>query len=440
MSPEQTRGRDADRRADIWAFGVVLYEMLCGKRAFEGETVSDTLAAIMRDEPDWSALPGDLSPRWRRLIARCLTKDPRTRLQAVGEARISLSEIGKHEEAEPGSSPSLVHSPRGRSARFVALGVMVGAMLGIAGYSFFHRRSPTLTPAASEVSVMLPPGQRFGIDRGYHFFALSPDSRAIAYAVVDPTGRRMHLRRLDHREDVVMAGTESIRDMFFSPDGEWIAFFNSQALCKVSVHGGSPIVLADAGQDRGGTWLRDGSIVFSSETTVPLMRIVGTGGPMAVTQLDTTAHERTHRFPCALDGGPWVVFTVGRTDSPGGYDDSPIDAVHVTTGERRNLVKGARRAIWAPPKYLIFDRSGDLYAMTINPRDPRPGPEPLLVLGGVDGETSSGAAFFEISNDGTLVWMQAEDAGRNRDLGWFDRTGRWTPTKLPPGPYFSVQV
>jgi len=438
MSPEQARGRDADRRADIWAFGAVLFEMLSGKRAFGGETVSDSLAAVMRDEPDWAALPSGISPRWRSLIERCLTKDPRARLQAIGEARIVLS--GKMDDVRATTTTAPQSRSLVRPGVFIAVALLLGAILGVAGYSLSYRR-PQTTLAVSEVSMMLPPGQRFGGDRGYHLFAISPVGDAIACAIVGRSGTLLHLRRLDRREDVVIQGTESVRNMFFSPDGEWIGFFNSQALSKVSVHGGTPVVLAQAGSDRGGTWLKDGTIVFSSEVTVPLFRISATGGvPVAVTSLDTLRHERTHRFPCALDGGPWVVFTVGRTSSPGGYDDSPIDAVNVKTGERRNLVNGARRAIWAPPHFLVFDRAGALYAMRIDPSNPRPGLEPLPVLDGVDGETSSGAGFFEISNDGTLAWMRAEAGGREREIGWLDRQGRWTPTPIPSGPYFNLRL
>ena len=439
MAPEQARGKDADRRADVWAFGAVLFEMLSGRRAFAGETVSETLAAVMRDEPDWSALPAELSPRWRRLLGRCLTKDPRMRLQSIGEARIAMSDAA---EPMPGVAAPVAARARAGSAhagRLVALGVIAGVVLGVAGGALVRR--PPARPGASEVSVMLPPGERFGGDRGYHFFSLAPDGHSLACVIVGPSGSQMHVRRLDRREDLAIAGTENVRNMFFSPDGQWIGFFNSEALCKVSLRGGSPTVLATAAQDRGGTWLDDGTIVFSSDVTVPLMRIPATGGtPVAVTTLDTTRHERTHRFPCALAGGPWVVFTVGRTDSPGGYDDAPIDAINVKTGERRALVKGARRAVWAPPGYLVFDRAGDLYAMRIDPRDPRPGPEPLPVLDGVDGETSSGAGFFDCSTDGTLAWVRAEDAGERREIGWLDREGRWTATRLPPGPYQSVRL
>jgi len=443
MAPEQARGREADRRADIWAFGAVLFEMLSGRRAFAGETVSDTLAAVMRDEPDWSALPAGLAPRWKWLVTRCLAKDPRSRLQAIGEARIALAgAAGEAPGLAPAGGAASAGSParRGAPAWALALGAVALVALGAAGALLLRR--PPDAPAAREVSMMLAPGHRFAGDRGYSFFALSPDGRAIAYTAWSGTGSsRIRVRRLDRREDVELPGTERARNMFFSPDGEWLGFFNSTSLCKVSVRGGTPVVLAEAGQDRGGTWLADGTIVFTPDVTGPLVRVPAAGGaPVAVSALDTTKRERTHRFPRALAGGPWVVFTVGRIDSPGGYDDSPIDAVNVKTGERRPLVKGARCALWAPPSHLVFDRADDLYAMRVDPRDPRPGPEPAPVLDGVAGEASSGSGFFDVSNDGTLAWMRADAGGDEREIGWLDRGGRWTPTKFPAGPYQSVRL
>ena len=443
MSPEQARGKDADRRADIWAFGAVLFEMLTGRRAFAGETISETLAAVMRDEPDWSALPAGLSPRWRQLLGRCLTKEPRMRMQAMGEARIALSDGSDVLSRSPEVVAAGATPQRSRSKRawlITTCALLAGILVGVTADALLRRPAPA--PRATEVSMMLPFGQRFSRgDRGYHYFGLSPDGRAIACAMVGPSGSVMHLRRLDHREDVVLPAAGTVRNIFFSPDGEWVGYFDSQSLNKVSIHGGTPVALATTSQDRGGTWLSDGTIVFAPDVTNPLMRISANGGvPVAITVLDTTKRERTHRFPCALAGGPWVVFTVGRTESPGGYDDSPIDAVNVKTGERRHLVDGARRALWAPPGYLVFDRSGALYAMRIDPRNPRSGAEPLPVLDGVEGEASSGAAFFDISNDGTLAWVRAESGSEQREVGWMDREGHWTPTKMPSSGYLSLHV
>ena len=431
MSPEQARGREVDRRADIWSFGAVLYEMLTGRRAFGGETISDTLASVMRDEPDWSALPAGIAPGWRRLIGRCLAKDPKQRLQAIGEARIAMLDLS----SEPAAVAAAGAPSRGPGVA-IAWSVAV-LVLAFAGFAL-SRRAPA-PPAATEVSVTLPTGHKLGEQVGYHFFSLAPDGRSIAYASREGARTTLHLRRLDRREDIEFVGTDGARNMFFSPDGEWIAFFDSQRLCKVSTRGGTPVVLATAGQDRIGTWLADGSIVYAPEASSPLMRLPAAGGtPVAVTVLDTTRKERSHRFPCALAGGPWVVFTVGRIDSPGGYDDSPIDAVNVRTGERRRLMQGARRAIWAPSGYLVFDRSGDLYAMRIDPKDPRPTREGTPVLEGVGGNTSSGAGFFDISRDGTLAWVPVDAREELRQIGWMDRLGRWTPTPIAEGEYRGV--
>jgi hypothetical protein len=224
---------------------------------------------------------------------------------------------------------------------------------------------------------------------------------------------QLRLRRLDAREDVEIPGADGARNMFFSRDGQWIGFFDNRKMKEVSVRGGTPVELADALQDRLGTWLDDGTIVYTREVTEPLYRIPEAGGtPVAVTTLDPAKRERTHRFPCALDGGPWVVFTVQTVDSPGGYDDAGIDAVSVENGERRHLFQGARRAVWAHGGYLLLARGSDLYAAPIDPRDPHLVTDPVPVLAGVSGDASSGSSFFSIANDGTLAWLPgAEPCG-----------------------------
>ena len=434
MSPEQARGREADRRADVWAFGVVLYEMLTGRRAFEGETVSETLAAVMRDEPDWKALPGACSPRWRRLLERCLAKDPRRRLQAIGEARIALEDLAANPQDEP--APVAAAGARVASAgRGRALVPWLIAAAAVAVLVTVLLRKGT-EPVAKELAIVPPGGQRIAEDISYHPMAISPDARSIAYTVRLGGVLKLRLRRLDTREDTEVPGVVGARNLFFSRDGEWLGFFDSRKMYKVSVRGGTPVELADALQDRLGTWLDDGSIVYTREVTEPLYRIPEAGGtPVAVTTLDSTKRERTHRFPCALDGGPWVVFTVQTVASPGGYDDANIDAVNVRTGERRHLYRGARRAVWAPGGFLLLARASDLYAVRIDPRNPRRTGDPVPVLADVSGDESSGSSYFSIAEDGTLAWLPGGEPERMREVGWLDRTGRWTPTGLPTGPY-----
>jgi hypothetical protein len=441
MSPEQARGREADRRADVWAFGVVLYEMLSGRRAFAGETMSETLAGVMRDEPDWSALPSGLSPRWRRLLERCLTKEPRRRLQAIGEARIVLDDLAANpQETAPEEGAAKGRAPARRVAILPWI-VAAAATVAAVALAFAPWRRPAPTPSATELSIVPAGGIHVETDLSYHPMAIAPDGRSIAYTTRADGVVKLRVRRLDTREDVELAGTDGARNLFFSRDGQWIGFFDSRKMRKVSVQGGTPVELGDALQDRLGTWLDDGTIVYSRETTEPLYRIPESGGtPVAVTTLDAGKRERTHRFPCALDGGPWVVFTVQTVDNPGAYDDASIDAVSVKTGERRHLYKGARRAVWATGGTLVLARGSDLYAAPIDPRDPRPITDPVPVLAGVSGDASSGASYFSVADDGTLAWIPGGEPEQTRDAVWFDRSGRPTPTGIPAGPHLGFRI
>lgn len=411
--------------------------MLTGKKPFGGETISESLASVMRDEPDWSGLPKGLSPRWRRLLDRLLVKDPRQRMQAIGEARIVLEEIA----ANPNET-SVASSPPSRT-RAGRLGLVPWLLAGVAllALPFVYWKTLPVASSVLELSIVPAGGLKVAEDLGYHPMAISPNGLMVAYTVRIEGQLKLRIRRLNTRQDVEIPGTEGARNLFFSSDSQWVGFFDSRNMYKVSVHGGTPVVITDALQDRLGTWLADGTIVFSREVTEPLYRISESGGtPTAITKLDLEKRERTHRHPCALDGGPWVVFTVQTVESPGGYDDASIDAVSVATGERRHLYKGARRAVWAPGGYLILARGSDLYAAPIDPRNPRLLSDPVPVLSDVSGLAANGSSYFSIAGDGTLAWIPGGEPERTREVGWFDRLGRWTPTPIPPGPYLSLAL
>ena len=439
MSPEQARGvASVDRRADIWAFGCVLYEMLTARRAFEGDTVTETIASVLRSEPEWEPLLARAPQALVDLVQRCLRKDPKRRIQSIGDVRVELEDM----LAQPVQSRSTTRGPAASTSRrplqwlpwlITALSLIASAVLLAPG-----RRKPA---SMTELSIVPQAQQQIGEDLGYQPMAISPDGSMIAYTVRVEGLLRLRLRHMDRREDVEIAGAIGARNLFFSPDSQWIGFFDSRKMYKVSVRGGTPIELADTLQDRLGTWLDDGTIVYSREVTQPLFRIPEGGGePVAVTELDSTQRERTHRFPCALDGGPWVVFTAQTVESPGGYDDANIDAVSVTTGERRHLFAGARRAVWAPGGYLILARGSDLYATPVDPRDPRITQDPVPVLADVSGDVSSGASYFSLAKDGTLAWIPGGEPERTREIGWFDREGRWTPIPIPAGPYAALYL
>jgi serine/threonine-protein kinase len=430
MSAEQARGKATDRRTDIWSFGCVLYECLTGRALFEGETVSDLIAKILQTTPDWNALPADTPRRVRVLLERCLTRDAKLRLRDIGEARIALSDPTM-DSGTP--STGAARSRRGRSTLIMA-GLVVASAL-ITGLAIrFSAHAPETKHVA--LSVVLPKGQRLDAGNENDVLAIAPDGSSIAFAASVGTGNhRLYLRRLDRPEIVELPGTDDAANPFFSPDGEWVAFFARRHLLKTSVRGGTPVVLAEAGTYRGGTWLDDGSIVYTPTFASPLFLMSANGGEAhAITTLDSTRSERTHRWPCALPGAKWVVFTVGVTNSPGGYDDASIEAVSIRSGERRKLARGGY-ARYAPGGNLVFARGGSLYVMRIDPDDPRGGATAIPVLDGVLGVRTSGVAFFDIARDGALVMVPGTEARAEARLVWKDLAGKTTVVPGEPRNY-----
>jgi Tol biopolymer transport system component len=431
MSPEQARGKALDRRTDIWSFGCVLYECLTGRQLFEGETVSDVIAKILQTEPDWQALPAATPKSVRDLLHRCLTRDPTRRLRDIGEARIALEKA-----SNPGAATRTEHAPMRPARRFpfaVQIAAIVITALVAVVVARFASRAPA--PQAVALSVMLPRGERLDAGLENNVLAIAPDGRSLVYVAQREDTRRLLLRSLDRPEAEVMPGTANARNPFFSPDGEWVGFFAGRKLYKASVRGGTPIALADVAADRGGTWLDDGSIVYSPTFASPLYRIGADGGrPQAITSIDSIQHERTHRWPCPLPGGEWVVCTVGVLDSPGGYEDASIQAVSLKTGERRVLARGSC-ARYSPGDRLILARGGSLYSIPIDPEDPRGGATPVPVLDGVLGVSTSGIAFFDIARDGTLLMVPGRENPTEFRLAWMDLGGNSTPLPCEPHAY-----
>ncbi|HET6349419.1 MAG TPA: hypothetical protein VFH88_10100, partial [Candidatus Krumholzibacteria bacterium] len=296
------------------------------------------------------------------------------------------------------------------------------------------RRAPE--PSHVVLSVMLPESERLDAGSENDVLAVAPDGNAVAFAASAGTGtHHLFLRRIDRPDITELAGTDEAANPFFSPDGEWVAFFANRHLLKTSVRGGTPVELADAGSYRGGTWLDDGSIVYTPTYASPLYRISANGGePRAITALDSTRSERTHRWPCGLPGSKWVVFTVGVMNSPGGYDDATIEAVSLSSGERRVLARGGC-ARYAPGGHLVFARGGSLYAMSIDPADPRGGATATPVLDGVLGARTSGIAFFDIARNGTLVVVPGHESSAEARLVWRDVSGHTTDVPGEPRAY-----
>ena len=301
MAPEQARGAAVDKRADIWAFGVVLYEMLAGKAAFTGESTSDILAAVLRSEPDWSALPAETPPRIRRLLRRCLERDRKQRLRDIGEARIAI-DAPEEEQVIARPAPSRRWIPWAAAAGVLAIA------LGLVVIAWWRATEPVPHPFM-RLTVELPPQTvlgRGGTGAGPHV-ALSPDGTRLAVAVLGPDGKvRLATRLLDQGQFTMLTGTEGANSPVFSSDGQWIGFFADSKLRKIAVRGGVSLPLGDA-TPRGASWGDDGNIIAAGLTD-GLSRIPSAGGtPTPATELKKG--ERAHHWPQVLPGSHAVLFT-----------------------------------------------------------------------------------------------------------------------------------
>lgn len=432
MSPEQARGRQVDRRSDIWAFGVVLWEMLTGRRPFGGETVTDTLAAIVREEPPWSELPADTPEAVRRLLRRCLDKDPHLRLRDIGEARITLQQP---EAATSGPSPQ----PAGRRRPSVreTLAWALAAVGLLFGLGQVLLRPPAIGAAPTMTfDVDTAPGthlrllERPAID-------ISPDGRTIAFTATSGDDVQIFVRRRDeavatavpvHLERQVRQGG----DLAFSPDGKYMAVTDGIGVAKIPLDGGPPVRLAQVlSGTRGIAWADDHTIVYSPAPRSGLMAVDSNGGQARqLTTVSPEQGERTHRWPAALPGGKAILFTVGSLNSPDSYDDASIDALVLATGERKRVFTGASFARYAPGGKLILAKGPSLYAVDFDPETLTVSGSPTLVIPRVATDPNTGAAHVAVAQDGTLIYVDGGQSAGQRQLTWVDRTGAAHPIDL----------
>jgi serine/threonine-protein kinase len=449
MSPEQARGRPVDRRADIWAFGCVLYEMIAGESAFVGETVSDTLASILKSEPEWSKIEGRLPSAARRLVRSCLQKDPRRRLQAIGDARIALEEIrsGK-DEAAPAAPVSTALRPS-TAARALPWAIAAAALAALAVTLL---RAPVTAPAAhvpTRLNIDLSTPGRLLVELG-SAIVLSPDGRQIAYVAESDDGRKLFLRRLDQLTSAPLAGTDEAYAPFFSPDGGWIGYFAGAKLMKVQVSGGIPMNIADvssSGQGRGGSW-GDGVIVFARHFEGGLSRVSESGGKVEpLTTPDPARNERTHRWPSFLPDGKHVLFAV----QGGGkrYDDGEIDVVSVETGERKKIYEGGAYPRYAASGHLLFVKNETLFAVPFDAGRLQVTGSPRAVIDYLassagDQEASDGSAQFDVSPSGTLLYRSTalgQNALRSSlQMSWVDLKGAMTPAASEKRAFYTPAV
>jgi serine/threonine-protein kinase len=415
--------------------------MLTGRKAFDGETVTDVLAAVVTRDPDWSLLPAETPARIRELLRRCLEKDPQRRLRDAGEIRIAIEDVITRPHSEPVTAvPEMPaqkgrRKPRERRGRW--LWFMLAAMIFIIILAIIDKAGEVAVPTEqTRLSVALPPTDVLEGGSENLMLDISRDGRSVVYGARRDGVLSLYVRRMGDGEPTMLAGTEDSHSPFFSPDGKWIAFFSPAKLRKVSVSGGPVFDICDVGADRGGVWRDDGSIILSTHATLPLMRVTSSGGvPEAVTVLDTTQSERTHRWPDAIPGGDWVIFTVGSSQSPGNYEDATIVAANLKTHERRVLVKGASMARYCAPGYLLYSREGTLLAAPMDPDSPKITGQAVPVLDRLDREPSSGAVHFAVSGSGTLAFVPRVEGSDQAEMVWVSLDGTVTALPAPPQEY-----
>lgn len=464
MSPEQAKGKQLDRRTDIWSFGCVLYETLCGKQAFTGETSSDILAAVIRGEPEWSALPSFTPPRIIELIHRCLQKEPKQRLQAIGEARIAIEQVisGAGDTAlgaasgagtqstlnapqQAASSTTLgaagtgtAQKPRSSALAWIVAAACAIAALGLAANYFLHPPQPMPTI----ISTIAPPPD--------HFFTfagnlpgppvLSPDGSRIAFSAVNKDGEQtLWVRALNSPTATELAGTSGARNPFWSPDSRSIAFFTFTKLSRVDAAGGPITPLGDTQADgaRGGSWGASGTIVFSSSLSGGLSAVADTGGATrVVTNMDESKDETNHRWPQFLpDGKHFLFFGHGRTAGTSSVYVGSLDGA-----APKVLFRNESSAVFAAPGYLLFGRQAALMAQRFDLKSLSTVGEAVAIANHAEVNPIIYVSTFSASENGLLSYIPGDGSMGDAQLSIFDRSGKRLSNVGDPGEFLGPSL
>jgi predicted Ser/Thr protein kinase len=415
MSPEQARGQVVDRRADIWAFGAVLYEMLTGKQAFTGDTASDILAAVLKNEPDLKAIPRQM----RKLVARCLTKDRKMRLQAIGDWRL-LTDDG---------APPVRAGLAWRGWLAAAALVVIAVVLG---FALWRATRPVAHPLMNLSVDLGPDAVLGGTGTSRVALILSPDGTRLVYR----SRGGLSTRQLDQAKSTPLAGTEGADDPFFSPDGQWIGFFANGKLKKISVQGGAAVTLCDAPNEHGGSWGEDGNIVFAPSPRAGLSRVSEAGGtPQPLTQLDEQKGELTHRDPLMLPGGQAVLFTASSNTAD--FNEATVEVLSLKTGQRKTLQRGGFFGRYLPTGHLVYMQRGTLFAAPMDLKNLALTGPAVPLLDDLATNPTEADAQFDFSQSGTFVYASGKAASTGWSIAWLDSTGKTQPLKGAPGAYFN---
>jgi serine/threonine-protein kinase len=423
MAPEQARGMPLDRRADIWAFGAVLFEMLTGRRAFEGDTVSDMLASVLKTDPDWRTLPAETPAALQRLLHRCLQKDPRRRLQAIGEARAQIEDVitGARDAFDPPPVPR----PRPARSRVLPWTVAVVAIAVAAVLAILRTPWRAAAPRATVRMSAVPAADLSIAGAGFGQLALSPDGSTLAF-VGAPGGTNMpqiFVRRLSELQATPLAGTANATTPFFSPDGGWIAFFAEGKLKRAPIAGGSVITIAPAPNGRGGWWGDDGSIVFAGDTNGILSRVPSAGGtPQAASTL--VGEEVSHRWPQVIDDGKALLYSASASTTS--WDTASIIGVRVPSDTRTVVQKNAYNGRYLPNGYLLFMRDGVEYGAPFDVERMTFKTPPVPLIDGILTSVATGGVPLAFAQNGTIVYLPGAAGGPATPIVWMNKAGETT--------------
>jgi serine/threonine-protein kinase len=414
--------------------------MLSGKRIFTGDTVTDILASVLKSELEWSALPDDLPDSLHRLLRRCLERNPKQRLQSIGEARIALDNY-LDDPSPVEMSPEKVAAP---SQQSIWRRTVPWALFGLASLTAVlfavapHPEQPE-SPMRLDIQIADEP-LLLGLGSSG---VLSPDGTRIATVVGDDNATNLFIRSMDQLEGSKLASGEGVGSPyqpFFSPDGKWLGYVTSNELLKVPVSGGAALKLCDVERSRGASWGPDDTIIFTPTPNSPLFRVPAAGGePEAITTLDAEAGEATHRWPQVLPSGKAVVFT-SHTQAAGGFEAANIELLNLETGERKVIHRGGSYARYVPSGHLVYVNQGTLFAMPFDAGTLEPTGSPAPVVQEVAWSLAHGGAQFEFSETGRMIYLKEENIVPEYPVVWVDDQGSTAPLWDEQGSYANPRL
>jgi serine/threonine-protein kinase len=421
MSPEQARGKVVDKRADIWAFGVVVHELLTGRKLFAGEDVTSTLAKVIEAEPSWGGVP----PKVQRLLKSCLEKDPKRRLRDIADAWRLLDDV-----------PSGPAREGGDAWLWPGVAAALAVLVGVALWAPWRSEKPVERPLVRldvdlGLDVSLPSSANAG-----GTYQISPDGTRLVYLSGNPV--KLYIRRLDQSKSTELPGTSGAYDPFFSPDGQWVAFFSGNKLNKISVEGGAVVPLGDFPTSNGAAWSEDGSIIVGMALTKGLVRIPSGGGGTPTTLTELANGEIVHGIPQVLPGGKAVLFTTFTV--PPEVDKASIDVVTLADRRRKTIVRGAGIARYlatsAGAGHLIYSNRGTLFAVPFDPDKLETRGTAIPVLDDLAYSVPAGVGGFDVSRNGTLVYRRGSGGGGSATMTiqWLEG-GKRRPLLATPGNY-----